>query len=171
MKQNDDFGVFEIGMDKKGEINYLSKIIRPDLGVITNISYAHSKNFKNIKQIADAKAEIINNIKKDGRIKIIGIDQNNEIKGKLEKKETILDFVSFTNASYSGGILITDWFSGNANSEENSRRDLKITVRFLSNEIRADGIKVIIHEKICSCLLYTSPSPRDATLSRMPSSA
>ena len=62
----------------------------------------------------------------------------------------VLDFVSFTNASYSGGILITDWFSGNANSEENSQRDLKITVRFLSNEIRADGIKVIIHEKICS---------------------
>ena len=62
----------------------------------------------------------------------------------------VLDFVSFTNASYSGGILITDWFSGNANSEENNQRDLKITVRFLSNEIRADGIKVIIHEKICS---------------------
>ena len=62
----------------------------------------------------------------------------------------VLDFVSFTNASYSGGILITDWFSGNANSEEISQRDLKITVRFLSNEIRADGIKVIIHEKICS---------------------
>ena len=54
----------------------------------------------------------------------------------------VLDFVSFTNASYSGGILITDWFSGNTNSEENNQRELKITVRFLSNEIRADGIKV-----------------------------
>ena len=62
----------------------------------------------------------------------------------------VLDFVSFTNASYSGGILITDWFSGNAKSKGNSARDLKITVRFLSNEIRADGIEVIIHEKTCS---------------------
>ena len=61
----------------------------------------------------------------------------------------VLDFVSFTNASYSGGILITDWFSGKTNTEENNQRDLKITVRFLSNEIRADGVKVIIHEKIC----------------------
>ena len=61
----------------------------------------------------------------------------------------VLDFVSFTNASYSGGILITDWFSGNTNTEENNQRDLKITVRFLSNEIRADGVEVIIHEKIC----------------------
>ncbi len=74
MNQGDDFGVFEIGMDKKGEINNLSKIIKPDLGVITNISYAHSKNFKNIKQIAKAKAEIMSNIKKDGTIVLNGDD-------------------------------------------------------------------------------------------------
>ena len=62
----------------------------------------------------------------------------------------VLDFVSFTNASYSGGILITDWFSGNTQSDLNNLREIKITVRFLSNEIRADGIKVVIHEKVCS---------------------
>ena len=56
----------------------------------------------------------------------------------------ILDFVSLTNASYSGGIIITDWFSNNKNEKE-----IKITVRFLSNEIRAEGIEVIIHERIC----------------------
>ena len=68
LKQNDDFGIFEVGMDKKGEIDNLTKIIKPDLGIITNISYAHSKNFKNINQIADAKSEIMNNIKKSGYI-------------------------------------------------------------------------------------------------------
>ena len=68
LKINDHFGVFEVGMDKKGEIDNLTKIIKPDLGIITNISYAHSKNFKDIKQIANAKAEIMNNIKKDGTI-------------------------------------------------------------------------------------------------------
>ena len=61
----------------------------------------------------------------------------------------VLDFVSFTNASYSGGIIITDWFSGNSKDEETRLRELKITVRFLSNEIRADGLKVIVHEKLC----------------------
>ena len=66
LKKNDDFGVFEIGMDKRGEIDYLSKIIKPDVGVITNISYAHIKNFKNINQIALAKSEIIKNIKEGG---------------------------------------------------------------------------------------------------------
>jgi murE/murF fusion protein len=66
LKKSDDYGIFEIGMDKKGEIDYLSKIIKPDVGVITNISYAHIKNFKNINQIALAKAEIIKNIKENG---------------------------------------------------------------------------------------------------------
>ena len=63
----------------------------------------------------------------------------------------ILDFVPFTNASYSGGIIITDWFSGNS-KVENEKRMLKITVRFLSNEIRADALKINIHEKICKLI-------------------
>ena len=60
----------------------------------------------------------------------------------------ILDFVPFTNVSYSGGIIITDWFSGNS-KVENEKRELKITVRFLTNEIRSDALKINIHEKIC----------------------
>ena len=60
----------------------------------------------------------------------------------------ILDFVSLTNASYSGGIIITDWFSNNKN-KTGDNKEIKITVRFLSNEIRAEGIKIIIHERIC----------------------
>ena len=59
----------------------------------------------------------------------------------------ILDFVPLTNASYSGGIIITDWFNGNSANDNN--RQLKITVRFLSNEIRADALKVSVHEKLC----------------------
>ena len=62
-------------MDKKGEIDYLSKIVRPDVSVITNVSYAHVKNFKSIRQIAMAKAEIINNTKDNGYI-ILNADDN-----------------------------------------------------------------------------------------------
>ena len=60
----------------------------------------------------------------------------------------VLDFVPLTNASYSGGIIITEWFSSEKNSE-NTNRELKITVRFVSNEIRADALKILIFEKIC----------------------
>ena len=61
IKKEDKIGIFEVGMDKKGEIDLLTKIIMPNVGVITNISYAHVKNFKNLKGIAQAN-EIINNI-------------------------------------------------------------------------------------------------------------
>ena len=60
-----------------------------------------------------------------------------------------LDFVPLINASYSGGIIITDWFNGNTSSQNDNKRDLKITVRFLTNEIRSDALKINVHERIC----------------------
>ena len=57
----------------------------------------------------------------------------------------ILDFAPFSNVDYSGGLIITDWFS-NSSEPNNS---LKITIRFLTNEIRADGLQVILHKKTC----------------------
>mgnify|MGYP001241163606 CR=1 FL=1 len=56
----------------------------------------------------------------------------------------LLDFTPLSNVDYSGGIIITDWFS-----ESSDQDPVKISVRFLSNEIRADGLKVIIYKKIC----------------------
>ena len=57
----------------------------------------------------------------------------------------ILDFLPLSNVDYSGGIVTTDWYNEGTSSNE----ALKITIRFLTNEIRADGIKVIIHKKKC----------------------
>ena len=68
LKSNIDYGVFEIGMDKKGEIGRLSKIVKPEIAVITNIAGAHFKNFNSLKDIAKAKAEIIKNITKEGNL-------------------------------------------------------------------------------------------------------
>ena len=81
--------IFEVGMDKKGEIDYLSKIIKPDVGVITNISYAHAKNFRNIKQIALAKSEIIKNIKNDGVIVLNEDDKFFNLLKKIALKKNI----------------------------------------------------------------------------------
>ena len=51
-------------MSKLGEINTLSNLVKPDIAIITNVAEAHIENFKDIKEIAKAKAEIIHNIKK-----------------------------------------------------------------------------------------------------------
>jgi len=68
LKKNIEYGIFEIGMDKKGEIDNLSKIVKPEIAIITNISGAHFKNFNTLKDIAKAKAEIIDNILEGGNI-------------------------------------------------------------------------------------------------------
>ena len=103
LKKNDDFGVFEVGMDKKGEIDYLSKIIKPDVGVITNISYAHIKNFKNINQIALAKSEIIKNIKDDGYLVLNKDDEFYNFHKKIGLKRN-LKILSFSLKNKSATI-------------------------------------------------------------------
>ena len=75
MPETSKFSVLEAGMDKKGEIDYLTKLIKPNLGLITNISYAHIKNFKNLNHIAKAKSEIIDNIVSGGTMVINMDDQ------------------------------------------------------------------------------------------------
>ena len=59
-----------------------------------------------------------------------------------------IDFMPLTSVNYSGGIIITDWFSAEK-KDADSKRELKITVKFLTNEIRADAVDVMIFEKIC----------------------
>jgi len=56
-----------------------------------------------------------------------------------------LDFLPLVNADYSGGIIIYDWYS----EETNSSEQIKVTVRFLSNEVRSDSIEITTHKKIC----------------------
>ena len=68
LKSNTEYGIFEIGMSKKGEIDNLSKIVKPEIAIITNISEAHFENFNTLKDIAKAKAEIIDNILENGNI-------------------------------------------------------------------------------------------------------
>tara|TARA_B100000401_G_scaffold166521_1_gene111298 strand:+ start:92 stop:628 length:537 start_codon:yes stop_codon:yes gene_type:complete len=60
-----------------------------------------------------------------------------------------LDFLPLTTVDYSGGVIITDWYSDNNSSKES----IKISLRFLSNDIRSESLKVIVHQKICSANL------------------
>ena len=58
----------------------------------------------------------------------------------------ILDFLPLSNVDYSGGIIITDWYNEGTAFDES----IKITIRFLTNEIRSDGLRIIVHKKRCS---------------------
>ena len=58
----------------------------------------------------------------------------------------ILDFIPMTTVDYAGGMIISDWYSDNNQSNES----IKITLRFLNNEVRSDSLKVIVHKKACA---------------------
>lgn len=66
LAENIDFAVIEVGMNHAGEIEYLSKMIKPDVAVITTVSLAHIGNFSNETEIAKAKAEIFSGLKEGG---------------------------------------------------------------------------------------------------------
>ena len=95
LKKNTEYGVFEIGMDKKGEIENLSRLVKPEIGIITNISGAHFKNFKTLKDIAKAKAEIINNIVENGTL-ILNKDEKffNYFSNRAKKNK--INIISFS---------------------------------------------------------------------------
>jgi hypothetical protein len=57
----------------------------------------------------------------------------------------VIDFMPLTSANYSGGIIITDWYSENENNSES----IKLVIRFLTNEIRTDAISLKIFYKNC----------------------
>jgi UDP-N-acetylmuramoyl-tripeptide--D-alanyl-D-alanine ligase len=60
------YGVFEVGMNHPGEIAALTRLVRPDIAVITTISPAHLGFFPSVEAIADAKAEIFQGVPHDG---------------------------------------------------------------------------------------------------------
>ena len=57
----------------------------------------------------------------------------------------ILDFLPLSTVDYSGGMIVSDWYTGDSSNEA-----IKISIRFLSNEIRSDSLKIVVHKKKCS---------------------
>ena len=74
----------------------------------------------------------------------------------------VLDFMPLTSANYSGGVIITDWYSEQGNTEES----IKITIRFLSNEVRSDAIDVDIFYKKCININNCKISKQDGQLKK-----
>ena len=96
---------------------------------------------KRAKNLAEGKGiQLLNSRKNSG---VFDFASSNEMwRASIE----ILDFTPLVSADYGGGILISDWYS----NQESPLESYKITVVFLSNEIRADGLDIKVHKKICN---------------------
>ena len=96
---------------------------------------------KRAKNLAEGRGITLLNTKKNSGV--FDFASSNEMwRASIE----ILDFTPLVSADYGGGILISDWYS----NQESSLESYKITVVFLSNEIRADGLDIKVHKKVCN---------------------
>ena len=100
---------------------------------------------KRAREFADKGGGIFGNLGKIGANKTGGVVdfESSNVLWKATLKT--LDFLPLLNADYTGGVIVYDWYTETINSKE----QIKISVRFLNNELRSDSIKVTAHKKIC----------------------
>ena len=71
-----------------------------------------------------------------------------------------IDFMPLASVNYSGGIIITDWYS----TDQNSNESIKISIRFLTNEIRSDALDIKIFNRVCAAQINCRISEKTGTL-------
>ncbi len=117
------------------------------------------------KQPQQAKDKARKNIDEGRGVSIKGLMSNKGTNYEFSSSNAmwrasleIIDFLPLTTVDYSGGIIITDWY----NDSQSPNDSIKITIRFLSNEVKSNSLKIIVHNKKCSanknCRITTSDS-------------
>tara|TARA_Y100000389_G_scaffold92697_1_gene89464 strand:+ start:189 stop:722 length:534 start_codon:yes stop_codon:yes gene_type:complete len=105
------------------------------------------------KYPADPKKRIEQNIKEGKSFRLMDLN-NNKSGGTFEFASSnelwrasldVIDFMPLTSVNYSGGIIITDWYS----DEQNQNESIKISIRFLTNEIRSDALDIKVFNRKC----------------------
>ena len=71
-----------------------------------------------------------------------------------------IDFMPLASVNYSGGIIITDWYS----TDQTSNESIKISIRFLTNEIRSDALDIKVFNKKCLTQLNCTISEKTGNL-------
>ena len=90
-----DYSILELGMNHKGEIEKLSKLVCPDIAIITSIEIAHIKFFDSILEIAKAKSEIFLGLKKSGAAIINKDSEGYDLLNLVLKENDIKNIITF----------------------------------------------------------------------------
>ena len=129
------------------------KYLKLILIVFLIFSFSSCKNSKNFdpNRPISAKEKRKKNIEEGGGIAVGRLFKGGATNFEFSSSNPMwrasletLDFLPLTTVDYAGGVIITDWYS-----ENNNTNQIKLTIRFLSNEIRSDSLKIIVHRKNC----------------------
>jgi len=97
-----------------------------------------------LKNIAEGRGASIGNFRK--AIKQGGAQYEFSTSNPMWRASLdVLDFMPLSTIDYSGGMIISDWYQ----DKNDNKNSLKITLRFLSNEVTATSLKIIVHQKSC----------------------
>ena len=123
----------------------------------------------------DPKERVKRNLAQGKGFRLTNVISGNERGGDLQFASSnelwsasldVIDFMPLASANYSGGMIITDWFTDSNNSSES----IKITIRFLTNEIRSDALNIKIFYKNCSetnkCMVSEKSGPLSKELKK-----
>ena len=117
----------------------------------------------------DPKERVKKNLEEGRGFRLDSVFENNSKGGNFQFASSnelwrasldTIDFIPIATANYSGGILITDWYS----SEKNLNESIKISIRFLTNEVRSDALDIKVFYKKCETLQNCLISQNDGNL-------
>ena len=155
MEKSHEIAVFEAGISRPGEMRKLREIIKPTIGVFTNIGPAHGKNFKDIQQKIEEKIKLF-----DGIEKLIYCKDNREI-AEIVEKHGIRTF------AWSKTDKTADLFVSSIEISENSEisaifrgNSIRITIPFIDNASIENAIN-------CWCVALLLGVPNDVIAERM----
>jgi len=128
--------IFEIGASKLNDIDYLSEILQPNVGLITNIGNSHLESLKNIDGVFKVKSEIVKNIKKNGFLVVP--NDNKKHLNKWKKMRSDITTISF------GMKDDSDFYPNNVKIKQNGLSFL-VTSRLLERPIKISSSLEGVH--------------------------
>ena len=148
MPQDTKYGIFEMGMNHAGELSELSKLLRPDIALITNVAGAHLAHFDNVEAIADAKAEIIDGLRNNGTLVL---NADNPYTAQILKKADEKKVVTFGHSNDCDITIVTS-----QTHEHGSNTRLRINAQQIDVTLLVPGEHWIANGAACIAVAYAA---------------
>jgi len=148
MPKETEFGIFELGMNHAGELTDLSKLLSPDIALITTVAGAHLAHFENVEAIADAKAEIMDGFGEEG---VLILNADNPYTARIAKKAKGKKIITFGHGDDCDVTIVTS-----QTHEHGSNTRLRINAQQIDVTLLVPGEHWIINGAACMAVAYAA---------------
>ncbi|ABV35019.1 UDP-N-acetylmuramoylalanyl-D-glutamyl-2,6-diaminopimelate--D-alanyl- D-alanyl ligase [Shewanella sediminis HAW-EB3] len=145
LEEGDEFGVFELGANHRGEIDYTSSLVKPDVALVNNVASAHLEGFGSLAGVAAAKSEIFNHLSPDGTAVINADDSFARVMKEAASEHKQLTFAIEAAADLQGSGLEPDLLGRYCFKMSYLNQEVSVTLPLsgrhqVSNALAAAGI-------------------------------